>query len=561
MENILIVISEHDIPVAETLAKELVNYKVVFFDPTLADVIQKSSLENDEFVDWNTCLDYPNLVNLAHGDAATLEQELNHSLRHLLPGGSIIGWQHLNLYYFFMAYHWYSNLWRDILEKFEKSKPHIFVCDNPSNYYWPSFIPALLLLQQLRTSDISFTATRYGKRPDESDVVINLCESGLGAEKYDILTHLPTCFYDIGYFNDELQVSGKSIINIIPKYWGVELDATKNINLLRIKDQQLLCGGHPRLDALSQHLSLTLDTLLTPYIATPSFRERQASHLSNLYQSQLISLYLLEQYFSHHQPKKILLSDHDAGFHGPLVAFAEENNIPVYMVPHSKTSLDTEFNYENITILTHPIQGITPVNSNRKQIWHYTLAYRETFSATSHAPTSLNRIGLLLNGISLNGILCTNFSMYIKGIKLIAQWCQQQNLELIIRCRPGQSLFAILTKEIGISDTSLKATLDRSLQHFTQNIDVCLMYDAPTNACIEFLQTGTPILNPIPDLLARAEIATTNQHIVPPTDIENTLNILGLFISDQNYYHTFRNQQFADYINLFKNSYALHRFL
>ncbi len=561
MENLLIITSEHDIPIAETIAKELTSYKVFFFDPTLADEIEKSALINSEFLAWNTCLDYPTLVNLAHADALAMEQELDRSLHRLLPGGSIIGWQHLNLYYFFMAYHWYSGLWRDMLEKLKEGKPYVFLCDNPSNYYWPSFIPALLLLQQLRTFNIPFSATSYGKRPDDSDVVINLCEHSANTEEFDLLTHLPTCFYDVAYFNEELQASGKTNINITPKYWGVELIATQNVNLTRLQDQQLLSGGHPRLDALAEHLSVTLETLLTPYIATPSFRETQVAHLSNLYQSQLVSLYLLEQYFSHYQPNKILLSDHDAGFHGPLMAFAEQNNIPVVVVPHSKTSLDIEFNYSNITMLTHPIQGVSPVNGKRKRLLHFTMAYTETFFGKSSVPLPLKKIGLLLNGLSLNGILCSDFAVYINGIKQIDQWCKQHDIELTIRCRPGQSLFETLTEEIGINCASLQTAMNGSLPAFAQSIDLCLMYDAPTNACIEFLRTGVPTLNPIPASLARAEAATANSQVVPRASVEEILEMLDGFLADNNNLHVFCGQQFADYVSLFKQSCALRRFL
>ncbi len=561
MENILIITAAHDIPIAEITAKDLASYRVYFFDPTLVDVIQGSALRNTELIVWDAGPDYPTLVQSAHALAFALEQELDQSLRALLSGSSIAAWQHMNLHYFFMSFQWYSCLWRDVLEKLREGKLHVFLNDNPAYYYWPSFLPALLLLEQLRTWNISFSAVTYGARPDESDVVMNLCDCNPDSERFDLLTHLPTCFYDIDYFNAELRASGKSNINIVSKYWDVALAATKNINLIRLKDQQTLSGGQPALDVIAEQLAEKLDSLLTPYIATPDFRARQASHLSNLYQSQLASAYLLEQYFKRHKPGKMLLSDHDAGFHGPLISFAEQHNIPVFLLPHSKVSHDVDFTYQNITALTHPIQGLPLVNGCQKRLLHFALSYPENFSSRSAMPPPIKKIGLLLNGLSLNGVLCTDFATYINGIKKIDQWCKQSGVELSIRCRQGQALAEILNQAIGMERVGVQSVLAGSLQSFAQSIDLCLMYDAPTSAVIEFLRTGIPILNPIPAPLSKAEALWANSAIVPRDRVEATLEMLDGFIADDNNLRVFCTNQFADYVCLFKQSRALRHLL
>ncbi|MBK7000790.1 MAG: hypothetical protein IPH35_12725 [Rhodoferax sp.] len=561
MENILIITGEHDIPIAEITAKDMASYKVYFFDPTLVDMIQDSALRNAELVVWDACPDYPTLEQSAHAHAFALEQELDQSLRTMLPECSITAWQHFNLYCFFMAYHWYSGLWRDKQEKLKAGNLHVFLYDNPANFYWPSFLPALLLLEQLRTWNISFSAVTYGARPDESDVVMNLCDGNPCSERFDLLTHLPTCFYDISYFIAELQASGKTNINIEPKYWSVAMAATKNINVIRFKDQQTLSDGRPALDAMAKQLAEKLDSLLTPYIATPEFRIRQTIQLSNLYQSQLVSLHLLEQYFKQHKPGKMLLSDHDAGFHGPLISFAERHNIPVYLLPHSKVGHDCNFSYSNITVLTHPIHGGSPVNVVGKRLLHFSLSFPENFSGHCKMQPPLKKIGLLLNGLALNGVVFNGLMSYIDGIKQIDQWCKQHGIELSIRCRQGQTLAGILNQAIGIERGSIQAALAGSLQTFVQSIDLCLMYGAPTSASLEFLRTGVPILNPIPIPLGKAEAQWANTQVIPRASIEATLEMLDSFISDDNNLHVFCTNQFADYVSLFKQSYALRRFL
>jgi hypothetical protein len=560
MENYLIVTGASDIPVAENAARNLDTYKVYYFDPVLSDLIRDSSLQHTELIVWDDAPDYPALVESAHARSFAMERELSGSLQPFLPDHVADAWQHLNLYYFFLTFQWYSRLWREMEGRLADGRAHVFINDNPVNYYWPSFLPGLLLLEQLRSWGVPFSAFTYGARPDESDVVMDFPAAGPVTERFDLLTHLPTCFYDVGYFNEELRASGKTNINIQPKYWGVALEATQRINLLRLGEHRNL-ADLPAFDDVAKALTERIDALLVPYISTADFRARQAGQLSHLYQSQVTSLHLMERYFEPAYPKKLLLSDHDAGFHGPLISFAKRHSISVLMVPHSKTSLDLDFADRDVTMLTHPMQGAPLFNSERKRLLHVSLTYAETFSGRSAMPKPLRCIGLLLNGLSLNGILCTNFAAYFRGIQQIDSWCKANQMELSIRCRQGQSLTELLGGAIGSARNRLEADLAGSLQNFVHGIDLCLMYDTPTNAGIEFLRVGKPILNPVPSSLSRGEAGTANSQVVPRAGIDETLQWLDEFVADENSLQLFCNRQFADYVGLFRESCALRRLL
>jgi hypothetical protein len=87
------------------------------------------------------------------------------------------------------------------------------------------------------------------------------------------------------------------------------------------------------------------------------------------------------------------------------------------------------------------------------------------------------------------------------------------------------------------------------------------MYDTPTNAGIEFLRVGVPILNPIPAPLSRSEAATVNQLIIPSASVDTILAQMDSFVADENSLQVFCLGQFADYMGLFKSAYALRRFL
>ncbi|TFW18191.1 hypothetical protein E4L96_13470 [Massilia arenosa] len=562
MTDVLVIATSHDIAVAEEHARTLDSYRVYFFDPTLVDAIAASTLRNAELLVWDECADYPALVKEGHKRAFEFERELQQRVGSLLPPGvSLEGWQHLNYFYFFTAFDWYTGLWRAVLPRFAGMTVHVFVCDNPANFYWPSFVPALLLLQYLRTAQMPFKALTYGARADESDVVMHLCGEGVDVEGYDVLTHLPTCFYDAPWFSQELKASGRRTLNVEPKYWSVPLETDHSLRMMRRGDQQLLCGGQPDIETIGRQLEGAIYQMLEPYLATRAYRLRQARHLASLYQSQLVNLYLLEQRFEKQYPRQFLLSDHDSGFHGPLIAFAEKRGIPVLMLPHAKTSDDTEFTYRGITMLTHPMQGGALYDGARRQVKQGTLCYPENWGAETAAPGPLKRVGLLLNGLSLNGIQCTPWETYLSGIVEMDRWCKENGIELSIRCRQGQSLIELLHGAIGIDKDSLRASIGGSLSMFAQSVDLCLMYDAPTNADIEFLRTQVPILNPVPAPLTKAEAATADAAIVPRDSVAGVLAMLDDFVSDPTAFHAFRVRQFANYVSLFTQAKPLRSYI
>jgi hypothetical protein len=559
--NVLIITSSYDIPIAETAAEGLDSYRTFFFDPTLVDEIKRSKLRNTELIVWNDCPTSTVLDAYGHERATAFERALDAAVRPVLGDISLEGWQHFNLTYFFQQFRWYSGLWPAVLERLEGMTPHIFVCDAPPSFYWPSFIPTLLLLQYLRTLGRPFNALRYGERPDEADVVINLTDGNPEGKRYDVLTHLPTCFYDIPYFREELVASGRSVLNIEPKYWSVGQVPGDTVNLMRLGDQQRVNGPDPRLAELAALLDAHIEPLLTPYIATAGFRERYAAQLSRLYQSQYISCQLLERYFHNGRPARVLLADDDAGFHGPILSYAARHQIPVLQVPHSKVSLDRDFIHTNVTVLTHAVQGGVPVNTHRKRLPHALLAYPEQLQASTAYPAPLRKVGLLLNGLSLNGLMCTAHEPYFAGIRAIDAWCKRRGVELTIRSRPGQSMHQLLQAEIGMDVGALDASLARPLAEWAGTVDVCLMYDAPTTASLEFLKNGIPIVNPTPDSLSPAETLTCDTALVPRGDVAAILRQLDGFLDDTDNLDAFRRQQFAAYVSRQALGVPLRRFL
>jgi hypothetical protein len=231
------------------------------------------------------------------------------------------------------------------------------------------------------------------------------------------------------------------------------------------------------------------------------------------------------------------------------------------MLPHSKVCNDIEFLYKNITVLTHPVQGHPLRNGGKKVVFHSALSYPEIVTGNTGMPRAIKKVGLLLNGFSLNGIFCTDYSSYIDGIVRIHQWCSIFGIELAIRSRPSNVLSSFLVNALGVERSSIDGCTDCSIQTFSQGVDLCLMYDSPTSGAIEFLKLGIPILNTVPMPLSASEVVWINNFVVPRLSVEETLSRLLEFHLDENIWHKFSRNQSSMYLRLFDDSYGLRYYL
>lgn len=564
MKNAIVILNADDIPAAEHIVKDLPAYTVYIFDPLLFDLVAASSLNNIQFIPWDNCPLYHELDADARASAFALEAELDLAVRSIVPEVSIASWQHLNLYYLFISVKWYTALWDEIGSLFaDTTKVHIFICDNPAAYYFHSFIPSFLLLWYLKSHEIEFSGYSYGEKPDNADLMPDLSGENSGEHLEQILTHLPTCMYDFAYFDQEVRATGKTLINIEARYFTTPIRAHKNLGLISAEQiiETLPESSQEKINAFSEQLAATLDRLLKPYIVIALYRTRQISYICNLYRSQLVTYYQLNQHFKHSKPSKILLSDHDAGFHGPIVSFAQENFLPVLLLPHAKTSADIEFRYDNIVALTHPIQGRDIFDGNGRHVINQAIIYPETFNSSSLFSEGVRTVSLLLNAQSLNGIFYTRWADYLNGIRQIVDWCNDNGITLKVRGKPSYSIISLLVREIGFDAAALYQNLHETMEQHVENCDLCLMYDKPTSAALSFLKNSIPILNPVVKPLSPAELTMVNANVVPQESVEAILRRLKGFKANPLSFSTFRNTQFRNYIQLFEQAWPLQTHL
>jgi hypothetical protein len=562
VRDVVVILHAEAIPGAQRICAGLSDYEVFLFDPHLGDPAAAAGLHNVELFTTLGGASHQEMDHDAHAAALAWESDIDAEQRPL-SGVSIIGWQHLNLYYFFMAVQWYEGLWERVGPRFSGRKVHVFLNDNPAEYYFNSFLPAVSLATFLQNHGIEFDAYNYGAKNTPAYPVPDLDDRRPNHGPLDLLTHVPTCYYDLDFFRDEIRMSGRRTISFESKQWHRPIEAQVQIGLVGMEDAlpRLLPAVHAALEAAVPAISQALTRLLSPLMSLPTYCARQVAHWTQSYRAQLITYFELQRYFGDNPPAKFLLSEHDTGFHGPLIGFAAQRAIPVLLVPHSKVSADLEFLHPDLTVLTHPIQCLGILGPHGDPVASAPIIYPERFSSSSSLGDGIKTLSLLLNAMTLNGVPYAPCDTYFDGVARIVGWCRLNLVTLKIRCKPDYPITRVLGAYAGADSAMLAGVGRESLDQHLSDCDVCLMYDLPTTAAMACLRDSVVLLNPMVTAPTKAFAAIAHPEVCAMESVEATLERLDGFMRDPLEFYRFRAAQFRAYVERFKGARALRSYL
>jgi len=561
MKDIVVILHREAVPAAAQVCATLADYEVFLFDAPIGDPVTAAGLRNVRLFTQISAPSYHTMDRDAHTAAFDIEAQLD-AAQGAMTDLSIIGWQHLNLYYLFLALRWYDELWGSIGHHLQGNRIHLLVNDNPAEFYFNSFIAGASLIRYLQKHRTPVLAYDYGANGNAVYKVPNFFVDTPADIDSFVLTHIPTCLYDGGHFFDELRAAGRRTINLESKYWHTPHEAEVQIGLI---DMQGALAKRPsstreEVDTFTRALRDVLYRCLTPYFGLANYCARQVEHLARLYASQFVTYLELQRYFHQSAPEKFVLCEHDTGFLGPLITFAERRSRPIILLPHSKVSGDIAFAYDNILILTHPAQGLPIHDARRVPVPSLPIIYPEHPIGNDAPSQGLHTISLLLNGLSLNGVPYAPTDVHLNGIQRIVGWCKQHEIRLKIRCRPGYSIVNLLSASVGIASDVLWQGLNQTMEEHARGCDLCLMYDMPTTAAMIFLRNSIPILNPVVTLPTKPFLAINHPDVVVTESLDGTLHRLDEFLADPLKLCAFRSAQFRAYSSLFEAARPLRSF-
>ncbi len=563
MKNIIIVFERPDINPALTLQSKLDNSDVWVFDPHLIDDLVAAGVQRYKYIECELGVNMPLFVGNGRTAALSIEHAVETDLQIAVPDAVDCYWQHLNWHFIQSTLQGYTRLWDRFLEtSFDETHFHILVQDAPATYYTPSFLPAVMLMERMSARRIEFSGYAHSSVENIPRLIPAQLNNHPG--NFDYFTHLPTCIYDSNYYAAEIAAMSQKVLNFESQNWNVSFPVFENAGLRN--DTAVLNELAPLLAQSIELATEAIETRLTNYflahVRTEMYARRQAAHMAKQYRAEMIFFHFLEHAFSTCLPRKIILSNHDAGLHGPFLSFAKKHAVPVLMLPHAKIfNFPIPSSYPNIVALTHPIQGGAISTVEGKRVNASTISFPESLSQSASPPKPLNQVGLLLNKFSGDGMTLVDTQNYLTGIRAIIDWCAQHSVSLKIRVKPGGTCIHWLANELDLKLEDLFASVQVTIVNFAHECDICIMYDAPTSGAISFLQNSIPILSTVIRYLCAEEANIISTEIVQRASVAETLEWLERFKRDSASLALFRTQQFGRYAGHFSQSIPLRMFL
>ena len=544
--QVILIVLESDIPSAILYASSLADsdYYTYVFDPKLLDLVVAKNFRNVRILAPAGMPDYKSLDRAAQKSAKNDEHHIDEHIRLHENSPSIYSWQNLNFYYFRIAHLWYSELWQKFLEEEPtKNTYQLFVCENPAQYYEPSFLPAILLIEKLKYKSYDYVATVYQQPCLEPAVLVEVKSQGIQNTVYELITHLPTCFYDHEYINQEIHASGLNTLNIKAYQWNPKLLAHKHLLVKPLLIEQLSSERMSIFQQLEEIIAQTLEGA----IADIRYRKIQAAHLAKIYISQLVNFEHLVNLLRKWPLKKMILSDHDAGLHGPLIAIADQLDIEVITFPHAKMSSgEMPWAIGKVMALVHPIQAKSPHQKRNSPLKSDFIRYHNTFIASNTKSESISSIGLILPAMSLNGVALSDIRAFIDGIKSLNTWSIEHGIEFKIRCKPNNSIFTLISGLLACNDSLLRKYCEISTSEYIQQIDLGILFDCPSSISIELLNRGVPTVMLRTRTLSFNESLQHDNTLIPALALGPLRSMLSRLVKNSTKFAEFKkNQVFA----------------
>lgn len=563
MKEIVLILDAATINLAAGVCANLPECQVYVFDPVLVDKLPIGQFGNVELITAFSGPEHQMLHRNSLAEAAEIEAGFDEA--RIASGCEIpiLGWRFLSYYYFSKTARWYSALAEWLGERFSGRRVHFFTGDHPAEFYFDSFLAPTILISHLSRHGVECISHGYTNSRTVTYPVLDLSASAASGISGCDLVHLPTCFYDHEYFSAELRAAGRHLIHLESPYWDVPVEAECKVGLAD-PDAVMTSFEHRErsaVDNFTASMRSVGDRIMTPFFDFSDFRATQAQHLAQRYRSQLITYIALQRHFEKGSLARLVISNHDTGIHGPLIAFAEQRGLQVVMLPHSKVSMDIEFRCTNLVVFTHPIQG-HPIHGPRGQIIHHTaVRYPEVFRGSSEKSRPLRVVSLVLNDTSLSGIPFAPAEAYLSGIGQMVAWAERNQLFLKVRVRPGATIIRLLTKMFGMDPAQLTRQVEEPMEDHAKNCDICLMYEMPTSGSLYFFRNSIPVLNPTISNQVGAPFALLHPDLIRSESVCDTLTTLDRFMADPLLMHEYRFNQFAAYVRLFQNAKPLSSML
>ncbi|MCY4747392.1 hypothetical protein NYO99_20640 [Pelomonas sp. UHG3] len=463
--------------------------------------------------------------------ARALGQALAPWLAQLVPGSRQVPWSTHRYQQLFWTALGYRGVWQQVLAAHEPERWHVILPRQPHRYGGHSFVPGLMLLEQLVARGkphaaylVDVPSLDGGQLPDLRQLPADV----------QLLAHLPTCFHDAAHFSEEILASGLRCGLLSAEVYDVPLEGLPATGLVDAREVRGLLPPErlAALDALAGPVCDVLREHLQPVITHKGFRDTQVTALWQALEAQALLCFWLAQHFAGRLPRRLLLSNHDATIHGALLSFAASHAIPVTLVPHSKVFNQPVFNIDGLDALClhHGLQDGPCLDFGGRQLPAGRLAYPGGWPEPPPPPAALKTVGVVLNGLSANGVSLLSFEDYAAGLAELLAGCRALGLQPRLRARLAETPLQMLAQRLALPLEPLLADTQGSLVDFAAGCDLLLGYDMPTSGLHEVLRAGVGVLQAEIRPLASDEWKIVDRAVAPrmhPVELMDRLRVMA----------------------------------
>lgn len=440
---------------------------------------------------------------------------------------------------------------------------HLLLPDLPYRYGYHSFVPGLSVFGGLTAAGRGAKLYSSPMPPWDATLLPDPA-SAPDVRAPDLLCHIPTCFADSALFTAELQAAGRRVLVLPSQYFDVptgELPRCEMVPPERLAER-LPRAQQAALEAVLDRLGAMLAQQLAPVVNGAALLHKQVQAFVDGFRSNALLFLALEDRFGSRLPRTLLITNHDVGLHGAQISFAQRHGLQTIMVPHSKIFNGVVQTYrQEVLCLTHAMQGGEVIDLEGRVMPTGTLDFAKPVTTGEPLPKPLAVLGIVLNSLSANALCLVDVAAYLQGLRQLLAWCDAQQVQCRIRCRPNGSVMQMLIDSLGLRADDLLPHQEGSMLDHARGCDLVLSYDIPTSGAFDLLEAGIPVLQTLCRRLEPEEARMANATVVPQLPVAEVIGRLQAYAADPLGLWQFRREQTAQYLRAHADALPLRAWL
>lgn len=469
---------------------------LIFIEPGLIDLAIEAGIDAN-LMSYRPISIHKSFHARIMREASTLAFNLDSRLKierdTLLGGRWNDGWDYELLRFFFIR----AITSKELGQIFNKAIPErrigVYRPQKPQIYYFDSFLSIDLFTQNnSRWVVIDEYESVYSWPSNYGNYCFdfNAIREELKIHECDALTHIPTSYQHGKFYTNEIARNFKRNVDLPSVGW--DFSVQRNFNAM-LPITKLEHNEHWLKAKIYEDRAFTiLDDCLSKLPIHRRAAALQAESIARRCFIQGINYLGFMQTFESWKPH-IIVTDHDTGDHGPLYSAAVEHGLQITVLPHSA--------YPNFTV-PHE-SGVTAIDQSGHNTMVQTIFGERIKTKSVNFGLNKNKrkrdrlkvVCLLLNDM-------TSWSKFYVDLKDISCYynqlsslCNKFGLELLVRAKPSGSGLRVLASALGVTHTDLQKIAQVPLCDIADLSDLCISYDLPTTAGIDFLKSGSYLLH------------------------------------------------------------------